>query len=234
MRFRDKNPEQISADALRMAERKQAEGCEPCAESYRQVARRSLLRAGGLAVAGLAVSMADVSAIAGAAPGRARVDAEAVDPHQLSAHVSGNADVQRLRLLVGASTPTAAFRGTKGDWSLLIEQTAAGHVLSVLQAGGQVHAGAVIGETIFAVEGGRVVVSNEATRRYRLSKQHGQVQATLAGLVQPLAAEAACSICPGLLGSCALAVAACGRGCAACCTAAVAVCALALNCCFNQ
>src|SRR5438105_2701006 len=77
MRFRQKTEDEVIADAIKMAERKEAEGCSPCAEQYRLLARRSLLRAGGFAVGALAVSMTDVSAIA--APGRAKADAVATD-----------------------------------------------------------------------------------------------------------------------------------------------------------
>jgi hypothetical protein len=68
MRFRDKDPEQVSADALRMAERKQAEGCSPCAEVYRELAkdpgRRRLLRRAALGAGGLvAASLVDVGGV---------------------------------------------------------------------------------------------------------------------------------------------------------------------------
>lgn len=38
--IRDKPPEQVKADALEMAERKQREGCLPCAQAYLDLARR--------------------------------------------------------------------------------------------------------------------------------------------------------------------------------------------------
>lgn len=38
--LRDKPPEQVKADALRMAARKHDEGCRPCARAYLDLARR--------------------------------------------------------------------------------------------------------------------------------------------------------------------------------------------------
>ena len=74
MRFRTRSANEIAADALRMAERKEAQGCSPCAETYRELARdpsrrrligRALLGAGGLATA----SLVDVGGVlAGSSP----------------------------------------------------------------------------------------------------------------------------------------------------------------------
>ncbi len=38
--LRDKPPEQVKADALRLALRKNDEGCQPCARAYLDLARR--------------------------------------------------------------------------------------------------------------------------------------------------------------------------------------------------
>jgi hypothetical protein len=72
MRFRQKSDGEVIASAIRMAERKQAEGCSPCAEAYRQIAhdpsRRRLLTRGLLGASALtAASLLDVSGV-GAAP----------------------------------------------------------------------------------------------------------------------------------------------------------------------
>src|SRR5437763_5785432 len=85
--LRSRAPEQVRRDALTVAERKAAEGCTPCAETYLSVAeqhgaspaevdrtrRRLFARAGALAGLGLATSLVDVGALvqgAAAAPPR--------------------------------------------------------------------------------------------------------------------------------------------------------------------
>jgi hypothetical protein len=232
MKFRHKSEAEVASDALRMAERKQAEGCNPCADGYRQLARRSLLRAGGLAAGALAVSLVDVGAIS-AAPGTARPDVEATDAHALAARVT-HPDVRQLRALFGPTRPSAAFRATKASGAVLLEDTPEGATLVSVMAGGEVHAGLVTDDAIYVVERGQVVEAKEATRRYRDAKRHGHSSATLAGLLQPIPVSAACPICNGMLGACAIAIVACGRGCGPCCATAAAVCLFALNCCFNQ
>src|SRR5438067_7585058 len=76
--LRSRAPEQVRRDALTVAERKAAEGCTPCAETYLSVAeqhgaspaevdrtrRRLFARAGALAGVGLAASLVDVGALA--------------------------------------------------------------------------------------------------------------------------------------------------------------------------
>jgi hypothetical protein len=68
MRFRSKDDPAISADALRMAERKAVEGCSPCADGYRELAKdpgrrrllgRALFGAGALT----ALSLTDPAAL---------------------------------------------------------------------------------------------------------------------------------------------------------------------------
>ena len=103
--LRSRAPEQIRRDALVLAERKAAEGCMPCAETYLAVAaehgasapvidgarRRLFKRAGVLAGAGFAASLVDVGALvqsAAAAPrnqlGGWLADPQAVAPAVLN------------------------------------------------------------------------------------------------------------------------------------------------------
>jgi hypothetical protein len=162
-------------------------------------------------------------------------DAAAADARAMSARLGTSSQVRQMRSLVGSTTPVAAFRGTTANWSLLIEESATGRILSVLEAGNEAHVGAIVDDTAYVLEGQHIVVSPAATGGWRDLRLHdASTAATLPGLARPVPAEPACPICAGQLGSCALAVAACGSGCAACCTAAVAICALAFNCCFNQ
>ena len=39
MKFRRKSDDEMIASAIKMAEHKEADGCSPCAEVYRQLAR---------------------------------------------------------------------------------------------------------------------------------------------------------------------------------------------------
>ena len=68
MRFRAKDPADVRRDALAMAVRQESEGCPPCAEAYRELAkdpgRRRLLGRAALGAGGLmAASLADVGGV---------------------------------------------------------------------------------------------------------------------------------------------------------------------------
>jgi len=74
MLFRRLDPDRIARNAELVAARKRAEGCVDCADGYRELGlstRRGVLaRAGGLAAAGLGLSLVDVGGIAAAAAPR--------------------------------------------------------------------------------------------------------------------------------------------------------------------
>ena len=236
MRFREKSPLQIAEAATRAAEQKEAEGCSPCAETYRRLGRRELLRAGVLASGALAVSMADVGALTGQAAQPRKPDLVPADAGALSRRLHHDGQVRRMTTLVGPTSPVAAFAGTKADWSLLIEQNGDDRILSVLTTGTELHPGALVGDTAYLLQHGQVVVSQEGTRRWREARAaiRGErpraLASTLAGLAQPVGAEAACPYCPAIMGSCVLFIAACGTGdCPMCCMAAVAICAQAFS-----
>jgi len=99
--LRYRAPEEVRRDALKVAERKAAEGCGPCAETYLSVAeqngatpaevdrarRRLLRRAGALAGIGLAASLVDVGALvqaAAAATPHNPLGGWIADPHQVA------------------------------------------------------------------------------------------------------------------------------------------------------
>src|SRR5437764_10472390 len=108
MQFRRKSDDKMIASAMRMAERKEAEGCSPCAEMYRQIAqdpsRRRLLTRGLLGAGALtAASLLDV---AGAGANPAPAASSGVKPldlatparaEQLARSFSGKGDVAALR-----------------------------------------------------------------------------------------------------------------------------------------
>jgi len=99
--LRSRAPEQVRRDALTVADRKAAEGCMPCAETYLSVAeqhgaspaevdrtrRRLFARAGALAGLGLAASLVDVGALvqaAAAATPRNPLGGWLADPQQVA------------------------------------------------------------------------------------------------------------------------------------------------------
>jgi hypothetical protein len=99
--LRSRAPEQVRRDALNLAERKAAEGCTPCAETYLSVAeqngaspvevdrtrRRLFGRAGALAGIGLVASLVDVGALveaAAAATPRNPLGGWMADPQQVA------------------------------------------------------------------------------------------------------------------------------------------------------
>src|SRR5438445_12780936 len=106
MLFRRLDPDRIARNAELVAARKRAEGCVDCADGYRELGlstRRGVLaRAGGLAAAGLGLSLVDVGGIAAAqAPrnplGGWLADAQLVAPALLSSPAYLAARNQRLQ-----------------------------------------------------------------------------------------------------------------------------------------
>ena len=260
--LRSRAPEQIRRDALALAERKAEAGCEPCAEAYLSLARqhgasehevdharrRLFKTAGALAGVGLAASLLDVPGALAEPRPPAPLRLESLSTGETARrrqHAHQDAQVQRLAGFLrdhGHPTSPATAQALVGraegtPVSILLEDGPAGSLLVVLQLGADQHAGAVLDDTLFVVEGGRVVASEVATRRFReiRSGDRHSLAAVVSGALRPPAAEAACAICAGLSASCAFAVGLCASGgCPPCCNAAVSICALAINCCFLQ
>ena len=260
--LRSRAPEQIRRDALALAERKAEAGCAPCAEALLALARqhgasehevdharrRLFQTAGALAGVGLAASLLDVpGALAEPRPPAPLRLASLSTPETARRRQAAHHAAQ-VRQLAGflrdhgqptdpATAQAVVGRAEGTPVSILLEEGPAGSLLVVLQLGAEQHAGAVLDDTLFVVEGGRVVASEVATRRFRevRSGDRHSLAAVVSGALRPPAAEAACAICAGLAGSCALATAACvSGGCPPCCNAAISLCALVINCCFLQ
>lgn len=260
--LRSRAPEQVRRDALNMAERKAEAGCEPCAEAFLDLARqhgaseqevdharrRLFKRAGALAGMGLAASLLDVPGVLADQRQSARFRLESVSTPETARRRRLAHEDTRVQQLAGflhehghATNPASAqaFTGTAEGTPLaiLLEDGPAGSLLVVLQIGGDQHAGAVLDDTLFVVEGSRVVPSEVATRRFRevRSADRHSLAGVVSGALRPAPAEAACPICAGLAASCAFAVGLCASGaCPPCCNASISICALAINCCFLQ
>ena len=93
-----------------------------------------------------------------------------------------------------------------------------------------------VAETAFRAAAGAVHEDPDLTERYRAlrrasSEQRGGLASTVAHLLAPAEAAAACPACAELLGACALGFEACRRGCAPCCAVGAAACLAAVTCC---
>jgi hypothetical protein len=260
--LRYRAPEEVRRDALKVAERKAAEGCGPCAEAYLAVAeqngaspaevdharRRLFKRAGALAGMGLVASLLDVPGALAGSPERPQLRLSSLSTPETAHRRRLARQDTRVQQLAGflhdhghATNPASAqaFTGTAEGMPLaiLLEDGPVGSLLVVLQIGAEQHAGAVLDDTLFVVEGGRVVASELATKRFReiRSGDRHSLAGVVSGALRPAPAEAACAICAGLAASCAFAVGLCASGaCPPCCNASISICALAINCCFLQ
>jgi hypothetical protein len=108
--------------------------------------------------------------------------------------------------------------------------------LVVLLVQGGVHAALYVDQTAYLAAGGTVHEDTALTQRYRAlrrasSEDVGGLVNTVAHLVSPAEAAAACPACAQLLGACALGAEACRRGCAPCCAVAAGACVAAMVCC---
>jgi hypothetical protein len=253
--LRSRAPEQVRRDALKVAERKAAEGCMPCAEAYLSVAeqngataqeidhtrRRLFARAGALAGVGLAASLVDIgSLVAGAAAApptdNPLVLLDAASAGRLHRAALGHPDVEQLRSSLGATGPgdLVAFRDRGGSGVFLVETVAPGAMLAYLAGRGHAGAAASQGDTVFAVQGGRVAAHAAATTRFRELRATVSTRSlaqTAAELLGPKTAHAACPYCFQLLFACAAGVVTCGAGCGPCCMLGGSACLLAVTCC---
>ena len=246
MRFRTKSANEIAADALRMAERKESEGCSPCAEAYRKLAhdpsrrrmlRNALLGAGGLAAA----SLTDPAALLAASPERG-TPLEPVDPsaaRRLHGQVlAASREATQLSRLVGEGGEVRAYRATGGE---VVTRSDGAAILVVIRAGSDLHAAAFEGDRALTVQNGVVVEDSALTAKYRetrTSVQQARQHPILLTLVGPQSAAAACPACGALIAACATATAACGgcvvlgfRDCNALCGVAAGTCLSAITCC---
>ena len=255
MLVRSRTPEQVRRDALVMAERKAAEGCASCADSYLELAqhsgasaaevdrtrRRLFQRATTLASIGLAASLVDVGSIvagATAAPPSEStlVPLDAAGTAALHRTALGEPDVQALRRFLGATAPGAlvGFRDRGGSGAFVVETVGPGEMLAYLAGAGHSGSAASREDTIFAVQDGAVAPHPGATTRFRelRSAVSGRsLTQTAAELLGPKPAYAACPYCWQLLVACAAGVVTCGAGCAPCCILGGNACLLALACC---
>ena len=107
-------------------------------------------------------------------------------------------------------------------------------MLAYLAGGGHAGAAAGQGETVFAVQDGRVAAHAAATARFRELRASGSGRSlarTAAELLGPRTARAACPYCLQLLLACAAGVVTCGAGCGPCCILGGNACLLAVACC---
>jgi hypothetical protein len=108
--------------------------------------------------------------------------------------------------------------------------------LVVLVVQGGVHAALYVDQTAYRGASGTVHEDAALTQRYRAlrrasAEDAGGLVNTVAHLLSPAEAAAACPACAQLLGACALGAEACRRGCAPCCAVAAGACVAAMVCC---
>ena len=251
MEFREKDPADVAADALRMAERKQAEGCAPCAEAYRQLARdpsrrrllgRALLGAGALGVVSLfdgggvlAAPHAESSSKAGATPldgattrrlanaARGRADVQALEAR---IRPTPNVDAFELRDDAGAAVGTVTFLGQDGSVISVISDFRGNQRVIALHDG-----------QVLRFDGGVVVVDGGLTEHVHQLQREATATSALEAVRQAIGARAALSACPtcaGWVATCAFMISCCAAGNPFCCTLAPGACAAMILCCFNQ
>src|SRR5919199_1573292 len=247
MRFRDKTPEQASADALRMAERKQAEGCSPCADAYRGLAKdprrrrllgRALLGAGALT----ATSLLDVGGVLAGSP-RANGTATAkplgsAEADRWARTVQSHADVRSLvTFLEGrGQRPTShealalTHNGEAVGTAVILRYGPDAFVLVGATDSGPVRAGAVHGSQAFVVRGGVVTVDPETTAKLA-SVQHAAPLpgSALHSVIGAGVAQAACSLCNVYAAGCGFFTGCCFTGNVPCCPFGAAFCVQFLN-----
>ena len=252
--LRSREPEQVRRDALKVAERKAAEGCMPCAEAYLAVAeqhgaspqaigqarlgRRAMLARAGLAAGALsALSLADPTALFAAHSTSDQPKLEPVGPARARALLRQAQQDPAVRLLEVDFTSQASLVAYRiKDAGELLTRSEGDRRLVVLLVRGGPHAALYVAETAFRAATGTVHEDPELTERYRglrraSSEQRGGLASTVTHLLAPAEAAAACPACPQLLGACALGFEACRRGCVPCCAVGAAACLAAVTCC---
>jgi hypothetical protein len=247
-------PEMIRRSALEVGARKVDEGCAPCAEAYFALAeqhgasdeaisgvrlgRRAILARAGMAAGALSVlSLTDPSALL-AAP--ARTDQPKLEP--VSARQAGallgqarqHAEVRALDLGFTALASLSAYH-VKDAGALVIRSENNCSLVAVL-AQGDAHSALYVGETAYRAAAGTLREDAALTQRFRAlrrtsNERAGDLASTVAHLLSPAEAAAACPACPQLLGACALGAEACRRGCGPCCAVGAAACLAAAACC---
>ena len=256
MRFRTRSANEIAADALRMAERKEAQGCSPCAETYRELARdpsrrrligRALLGAGGLATA----SLVDVGGVLAGSSPAVNGDSGAAELPEL--------DAARLGSRLGdhsAVAPLARFLEQRGQHrsgyqalavthngqlagTALIQRHGADAFVLVGRAtdGTVVPGGAVHGTQAFVLRGSSVVLDPSTTERLEALAQAAPLNAhQLRAMLGPKVAEAGnCppNTCYVLAAGCGFFAGCCFTSVAPCCPFGAGFCAQLLVCCFG-
>ena len=249
-----RSPEAIRRNALAAAARKVDDGCAPCAEAYLRLAeqhgasteatgqarlgRRAMLARAGLAAGALsALSLADPAALFAAHATSAQPRLEPAGPGRASALLSQARQDAAVRLLdVGFTSQASLVAYRVKDAGELLTRSDGNRRLVVLLVRGGPHAALYVGETAFRAAAGAVHEDPDLTERYRAlrrasSEQRGGLASTVAHLLAPAEAAAACPACAELLGACALGFEACRRGCAPCCAVGAAACLAAVTCC---
>jgi hypothetical protein len=248
------SPETIRRNALKAAARKIDEGCAPCAEAYLTIAeqhgaspqatgqarlgRRAMLARAGMAAGALsALSLADPAALLAAQTKTDQPKLEPVGPGRASALLGQARQDAAVRLLDVDFTSQATLSAYRvKDAGELVIRSESNRSLVVLLVPGGPHGALYVGETAFRAAAGAVHEDADLTERYRAlrrasSAQSGGLASTVAHLLSPAEAAAACPACPQLLGACAIGAATCRAGCVACCTLGAAACLAAIVCC---
>ena len=251
---RIRSPETIRRNALELAARKVDEGCDPCAEAYLRLAeqhgasaqatsqarlgRRAMLARAGLAAGALsALSLADPAALFAAHATSDQPKLEPVGPGRATALLVQARQDAAVRLLdVGFTSQASLVAYRVKEAGELLTRSEGNRSLVVLLVRGGPHAALYVGETALRAAAGAVHEDPDLTERYRAlrrasSEQRGGLASTVAHLLSPAEAAAACPACAQLLGACALGLEACRRGCALCCGVGAAACLAAITCC---
>jgi hypothetical protein len=249
MQFRRKSDDKMIASAMRMAERKEAEGCSPCAEIYRQIAqdpsRRRLLTRGLLGAGALtAASLIDVGGALAAPKTRAGATAlDASNARRVANAARGRVDVQALERHIGTlSTSVDAFTLHDDTGVNVGSATFLGYGSSVIVtlsspsqdviAVAALHQGRGL-----RVQSGRITEDAALTdHAQQLLRQttHGTPADAVRQALGANTAHASCALCPGWIVTCGVATTCCATTrIRECCNAALGACAAMLNCCFG-
>jgi hypothetical protein len=251
---RTRSSESIRRSALQVAAHKVGEGCTPCAEAYFALAeqhgasndainqarlgRRAILGRAGVAAGALSLlSLADPSALLAAPTRPNRPKLDAVGPERASVllgQARQHPEVRTLEVDFTSKSSLSAYQVK--DAGELVIRSESNRSLVVLLVPGGVHTALYVGETAYRAAAGTVHEDAALTQRYRAlrraSSEHlDDLASTVAHLLSPAEAAAACPACPQLLGACALGAEACRRGCGPCCIVAAAACIAAATCC---